>query len=72
MTTLDIRKKQDDEITGIRFDDSSDIIVHDYGDSIGIAIVGKVSGYPERFLSSYDDLDNFIAACKKAKELWGK
>ena len=66
MATLDIRNQKKENITEIMFDESEDrIFPCDNGLSIrGLGI--------EKILCDYDDLDNFIAACKKAKELWGK
>lgn len=64
MAILDIRKHQKEEITGIKFDESSDLVsfhceyiyfVHDEDEDI--------------ILCSIEDLDNFIAALYKAKEL---
>jgi len=66
MATLDIRKERQGQITRIRFDESADRIV-----KADDTVVFR-SGSEESNLCAYDDLDIFIAACKKAKELWGK
>ena len=62
---LDIRKEQKEEITGIKFDDSPDIV---HWDQDGFYLKG--GGEKDvRFLCFYRDFDNFIAALHKAKEL---
>lgn len=61
MSTLDIRNPDSEEITEIQFDNSSDRI-HKNLDSLRC-------GYT--FLCYWHDFDNFIAACHKARELWG-
>jgi len=71
MATLDIRNKQKEAITDIVFCDI-------YKDTINDWTKG-VSGGGE-FLElkithdriDYNDIDNFILALKKAKELWNK
>jgi hypothetical protein len=64
MAILDIRDLQKEETTGIKFDESSDLVsfnkqsihfVHDKDEDI--------------ILCNIEDLDNFIAALYKAKEL---
>jgi hypothetical protein len=62
---IDIRETQDDEIEGIKFDDSGEYIF-----PIGSAIYYKY-GDADVPLIYFEDIDNLIAALKKAKELWG-
>lgn len=67
MMIIDIRK--DDNLMQLKFDDSNNTIMQD------INYVYFYSGEDlsdEVRLCRYEDLDNFIAACKKAKELWYK
>ena len=66
MATLDIRASEQDEITEIQFDRSGDRIVFN---SLGITL--NVCKDPGDLLVLYGELDNFIKACQKAKELWG-
>lgn len=66
MSTLDIRDLKFGDVTGIRFDDSTDRLINDAG-SLGIDKDGDTVT-----LCDYDELDDFIAACQKAKELWAK
>lgn len=61
---LDIRAKK--SIDGIIFDESGDKIFDFDGDGESIGFDG------DEILCTYDDLDNFIAALRKAKELWGE
>jgi hypothetical protein len=72
MATLDIREQQEEEITEIRYDDSEDRLIKNMLNLAGISIVGTVVGYPERFIVEFSEVDNFIAAIKKAKELWAE
>lgn len=68
MSTLDIRNQpKEKEITEIQFDDSSDRLIQD-----DHALNFDQGGYKNVVICAYEDLDNFIAACKKAKELWAK
>jgi len=67
MATLDIREEQQEEITEIKFDNSADVIEKSRGH-----LVFRAYGEAGTSICEYDDLDNFIVACKKAKELWGK
>jgi len=68
MAKLDIRDKQEEEITRIQFDGTMDRLAFS-----GSAIkMFKKSTNSDVYLCAYADLDNFIAACKKAKELWQK
>jgi len=67
MAVLDVRNEAKEEITEIKFDNSRDRI-RDYNGGIGI----YKDSYNERFvLCAYEELDDLIAALKKAKELWG-
>ena len=66
---IDIRKEQEEEITGIKFDESPDYVCY-HADSGYLAIVEGPGDI--RLLCSPEDLDNFIAALYKAKELSGK
>lgn len=63
---LDIRKEKE-EITGIRFDDSPNTVRFNK-----LAIYFRESERQELDLCRLEDFDNFIAACHKAKELAGK
>jgi len=65
---IDIRKEQKEEITGIKFDDSEDYITF-AKDGVNLKSEANNSC---RYLTSYEDFDNFIAAIHKAKELAGK
>jgi len=67
MATLDIRNHKDGEITEIKFDKSADVIEKSRGH-----LVFRAYGEDSAPICEYEDLDNFIAACKKTKELWGK
>ena len=66
MAILDIRKEQEEEITGIKFDDSPDLI------SFNEQSIHFITDDEEILLCNIEDFDNFIAACHKAKELAGK
>jgi hypothetical protein len=69
MATLDIRKQQDEEITKIIFNGSNNELTSlgDYPDMLTY----KTGNEEDIYLCSFDELDTFIAAIKKAKELWG-
>lgn len=64
MATLDIRQLPPEPITEIQFDNSPDRITN-----FGKTII--LSGHNNRLLCTFENLDNFIAALQKAKELWG-
>ena len=66
MAILDIRKEQEEEITGIKFDDSPDLISFNEGS------IHFITDDEEILLCNIEDFDNFIAALHKAKELAGK
>jgi hypothetical protein len=63
MATLDIRDREIKVITEIKFDSSLDRIIKD-GDEVFEIIFKNDPNI------RFDDLDDFIAACQKAKELW--
>lgn len=63
---IDIREEVNEEVEGIRFDDSGDLIVR-RGKAVGIVGV-EGEDCP---ICTIEDIDNFIKALKKAKELWG-
>jgi hypothetical protein len=65
MDILDIRKNTLQQITGIKFDTSEDLITKD-----DICIVFRRDDGADVMLCNYSDLDNFITACQKANELW--
>lgn len=67
MSTLDIRQCEHGEIKEIQFDDSLDRI-HKHLAGLLCGSAEKTDAY---FFCEWKDLDNFIAACQKAKELWG-
>lgn len=66
MAILDIRKEQEEEITGIKFDDSDDVIGWEKD---GIIFIQDGVTW---ILCLHKDVDNFITALHKAKELAGK
>ena len=70
MTTLDIRNYSKETITEIRFDSTLDILVDNNNKGTVLAIKSRDGEL--RDLCNYNDLDNFILACQKAKELWHK
>jgi len=65
---LDIRDELEGEIDGVRFDESSDVIR--WGE-LYVSIAHKDDD-EVKTLCLWKDLDNFIAALLKAKELAGK
>lgn len=67
MAILDIRKEQKEEITGIKFDDSGDLVAFNNS-----SIFFLSSENEETILCDLTSFDNFIAALRKAKELAGK
>ena len=74
MSMIDIRKHEPEKITRIQFADKSVggngkgyILNNDYPSQVGIISQGG-----ETIHIKYSDMDNFIAALKKAKELWNK
>lgn len=67
---LDIRNEQKEEITGIKFDDSNDYISWHPGYSGGG--ISFHYGRGKADLCAFTDLDNFVKALYKAKELAGK
>jgi hypothetical protein len=67
MATLDIRDKQAEETTSIQFDDSQNQLQEASADKILFVHPGG-----NRYLCDMCNIDDFIAALKKAKELWGK
>ena len=70
MTTLDIRNYSKETITEIKFDSTLDMLVDNHNRGTVLAI--KSCDGVLRDLCHYKDLDNFILACQKAKELWHK
>ena len=62
----DIRVNKEEEITEIQFDDWEDNLIKD-----NKCLQMNYSSYGVMELVSWKDFDNFIAACHKAKELWG-
>ena len=67
MAILDIRKEQKEEVTGIKFDDTGDLIVFN-----NTTIFFLTTEEEEVVLCDLPSFDNFIAALHKAKELAGK
>jgi len=65
MTTLDIRKIPDGNISNIQYDASDNRLVS------SVYLMLKTNN-ANIILCSFDELDNFILACQKAKELWHK
>ncbi len=67
MAALDVRTKEDKEITEIIFDGTTDRIIKD---SCGLTFL---EGDEERTfcLCRWDDLEDFIAAIREAEKLWG-
>lgn len=73
MATLDIRK-QHTVIDSIKFDDTIDVLCLSgkLENPIGNrALHIKKSGNETIALCNMKNIDDFIAACQKAKELWG-
>lgn len=70
MAILDIRKEQEEEITGIKFDDSCDYLTWSAGGFV--AMRSKIFSSEVKTLCKVCDIDNLIAALHKAKELAGK
>ncbi len=66
MSTLDIRNK--DEISDIQFDNTKDRIKF----KDGYLILYSTSHKENIDLVCWDNFDDFISACHKAKELAGK
>jgi len=66
---LDIRKEQKEEITGIKFDDEADYISWS-----GSFLSYHPNGVDDERINlcRLKDVDNFVAALYKAKELAGK
>ena len=60
MTTLDIRQNFAQVTAAIQFDDSSDRLV--FSNKLTFSANGNMF-----VLCDYNDLDNFILACQKAK-----
>jgi hypothetical protein len=72
MATYDVRKQQQEEITEIQFNDSFNRIVGSSGDSLnGLTLIDSNGAMADKYLADFDEIDNLIAALKKAKELWG-
>jgi len=67
MSTLDIRKNEDSDISAIQFDESDDRIT---GSQDGVRFSNAYSD-EWNSLCSWEDLENLIAALQKARELWG-
>ena len=63
MNVLDIRKNED-KITHVAFDDSAD-----YLEISNNALFIKPNNEDRVFLCYWKDVDNFVLACKKAKEI---
>jgi len=57
----DVRGNKEEEITEIKFDDWGDNLVKDQY----FLMLKSVT------IAHWKDFDSFIAACHKAKELWG-
>jgi len=72
MTTLDVREEQKEEATSIIFDDTYNRIEHSEVNDDGVVFVDKNNIQKRRYLVEYGNIDNFILALKKAKELWDK
>jgi len=68
MATLDIKEDRDEAITDIKFDFTKDRVITD--DDCETLIFYKASSDSNVTLCRFNDLDDFIAAAKKAKELW--
>lgn len=68
MAILDIRNNQQKGITEIKFDATSDKI---FGDEQGLQFSSPAKNPEIIFLCYWEDFYNFIAACHKARELWG-
>lgn len=66
MAILDIRNNEAGQITAIQFDESNDFLIKQSKTTLCI----KKSDGQIIPLATYADLDNFIKACEKAKELW--
>jgi len=62
----DIRGNKEKDITEIKYDDFDDYLVKN-----NIYLKINEVGRGEVALVAWKDFDNFIAACHKAKELWG-
>jgi len=69
MTTLDIRTITT-SITEIKYDLTTDVLIDSQNKGKVLAIKDKDNKKME--LCAYEDLDNFILACQKAKKLWHK
>ena len=64
---IDIRQEAQEEITGIKFDDSPDYITcNGIAGSVRLKQKGR-----NIILCNTVDIDNLIKALQKAKELWG-
>jgi hypothetical protein len=71
MSTLDIRDGQERTITKIKFSAASDDHLSDFKKSLsGSGSYLVISLSHNRI--DYSDIDNFILALEKAKELWAK
>lgn len=68
MATLDIRKEEYEIITDIKFDASNDRVILKKNNLVYYHYIREL----EIHLCNFDDFDNFIKACYKAKELAGK
>lgn len=64
MSELDIRCAEAEEITTIKYREKNDLII---ANDTGVAV-----GLGTGLVCTYSELDDFIAACRKAKELWHK
>lgn len=74
MSVIDIRTQTPSKVTRIQFADKNTggtgkgyILNDDYPDQVGIVTQGG-----DTIHIKYSDMDNFIAALKKSKELWKK
>ena len=63
----DIRGNKEEEVTEIKFDECDDNIIKDEF-CLRMFFDCDLKQYN---LVKWKDFDNFIAACHKAKELWG-
>lgn len=67
MAILDIRLAKQEIIDSIKFDDSNDVLcIHSGGLYMYNGVIDT-----SKTLCKWNDFDNFIAACHKARELWG-
>lgn len=65
MDTLDIRDGNGAPVTRIKFSDDYESLIK------GDCLTFSDSSGNQTYLCWWKDFDNFIAACHKARELWG-